>query len=123
MKLNDVIQIYLKERDYEKSVFGDYKNLPELSFPSFLIFLKQYADKALQAYTEKWDTELPPWLKGCVEMGDCEGTPQGSAPVKAYEEVIKIMALAGAALETYTDLDASKWRKNPEEDAQKWKHD
>ena len=121
MRLNDVIQIYLKEREYERSVFGDYENLPELSFPSFLIFLKQYVDKALQAYTEKWDSELPPWLKACREMSDCEGTPKGSAPVKAYEEVIKIMALAGAALETYTDLDASKWREHPEVDALKWK--
>lgn len=123
MRLNDVIQIYLKEREYEQSVFGDYSKLPELSFPSFLIFLKQYVDKALQAYTEKWDTELPPWLEGCREMGDCEGTSMGSAPVKAYEEVIKIMALSGAALETYTNLNASKWRENPEVDAQKWKNE
>jgi hypothetical protein len=121
MRLNDVIQIYLKERQYERLKFGEYKNLPELSFPSFLIFLKQYADKALKAYTEKWDSKLPPWLKGCREMGDCEGTEFGSAPVKAYEEVIKIMALAGAALETYTNLDASKWRENPEVDSKKWK--
>ena len=121
MRRNEIIELFLKERDYEKSVFGDYKDLPELSFPSFLIFLKQYADKALQAYTEKWDSELPPWLKGCREMGDCQGTPKGSAPVKAYEEVIKIMALAGAALETYTDIDASKWRERPEMDARKWK--
>ena len=116
MTRNEIIELFLKERDYEKSVFGDYKNLPELSFPSFLIFLKQYADKALQAYTEKWDNELPPWLRGCAEM-----STQGSAPVKAYEEVIKIMALAGAALETYTDIDAKKWRENPEVDAKKWK--
>jgi len=121
MRLNDVIQIYLKEREYEKEVFGDYKDLPELSFPSFLIFLKQYIDKALEAYTGKWDNELPPWLEGCREMGDCEKPQMGSAPVKAYEEVIKIMALSGAALETFTDLNASKWRENPEADAKKWK--
>jgi len=121
MRLNDVIQIYLKERDYEKSAFGDYKNLSELSFPSFLIFLKQYVDKAIQAYTEKWDTELPPWLESCSERNS--STPKAAAPVKAYEEVIKIMALAGAALETYTELNASKWRENPKEDAKKWKYD
>jgi len=122
MRLNDVIQIYLKEREYERSVFGDYQNLPELSFPSFLIFLKQYAEKAFEAYTGKWDKELPPWLNGCAEMKkDQEGPQNGTAPVKAYEEVIKIMALAGAALETYTDLDASKWREHPEADAKKWK--
>ena len=121
MRLNDVIQIYLKEREYERLTFGEYKNLTELSFPSFLIFLKQYIDKAIQAYTEKWDTELPPWLKSCNERNEL--TPTAAAPVKAYEEVIKIMALAGAALETYTDLDASKWRENPKEDSMKWKRD
>jgi len=123
MRLNDVVQIYLKEREYEKEVFGDYENLPELSFPSFLIFLKQYVDKAIEAYTGKWDNKLPPWLKGCAEMKNYDGTGLGSAPVKAYEEVIKIMALSGAALETYTNIDASKWRENPEADAQKWKND
>ena len=121
MKEDEIVKLFLKERNYEKSVFGDYKHLPELSFPSFLIFLKQYIDKAMQAYTEKWDSQLPPWLKGCREIGDAQGTPMGSAPVKAYEEVIKIMALAGAALETYTDIDASKWRESPEMDARKWK--
>ncbi len=121
MTRNEIIELFLKERDYEKAVFGDYKDLAELSFPSFLIFLKQYIDKAMQAYTEKWDTELPPWLQGCREIGDCKGTSNGSAPVKAYEEVIKIMALAGAALETYTEIDASKWREHPKQDALKWK--
>ena len=124
MTRNEIIELFLKERDYEKSVFGEYRNLSELSFPSFLIFLKQYIDKAIQAYTEKWDSELPPWLVGCIEMEDSKGNPfgpAGTAPVKAYEEVIKIMALAGAALETYTEIDASKWRENPKEDALKWK--
>ncbi len=120
MRFNDVIQIYIKERDYERSVFGEYQNLPELSFPSFLLFLKEYVDKAIKAYTEKWDNELPPWLEGCIEMKLQEGRPNKAAPVKAYEEVIKIMALAGADLETYTDLDATKWRENPEADAKKW---
>ncbi len=119
MTRNDIIELFLKERDYEKSVFGEYRNLPELSFPSFLIFLKQYIDKALEAYTEKWDTELPPWLRSCSERNS--STPTAAAPVKAYEEVIKIMALAGAALETYTEIDASKWREHPKEDALKWK--
>lgn len=120
MRFNDVIQIYIKEREYERAVFGDYKDLPELSFPSFLVFLREYADKALKAYTGKWEKELPPWLEGCIEMKLQEGKTNKAAPVKAYEEVIKIMALAGAALETYTDLDASKWRQNPDEDAKKW---
>jgi hypothetical protein len=41
--------------------------------------------------------------------------------VKAYEELIKIMALAGAALETYTDIDPAKWREDLEAHMSKWK--
>jgi hypothetical protein len=44
------------------------------------------------------------------------------APVKAYEQLIKVMALAGAALEAYADIDPEKWRQNPEKDGEKWKN-
>lgn len=46
-------KLYEKERDYERSVFGNYKNDKSLSFPSFLIFLEQYLKKAKAAYAEK----------------------------------------------------------------------
>lgn len=111
----DIMKLYFKERDYETQVFGDYANDQSLSFPSFLMFLKTYVDKAIEAYTGKWQRELPPWLITCKELQN-----HGVAPIKAYEEVIKIMALAGAALETYTEIDAEKWRENPEEDSKKW---
>lgn len=109
-------ELYKKERDYEKSVFGEYRNDPSLSFPSFLIFLEQYVKKAKAAYAGKWEADLPPWLVNCKEHHN-----GGFAPVKAYEEVIKVMALAGAALESYTVIDPSKWRENAESDAEKWK--
>lgn len=109
-------ELYEKEREYERSVFGEYHNDPSLSFPSFLIFLEEYVKKAKKAYAGKWEKDLPPWLKGCKEHMN-----GGYAPVKAYEEVIKVMALAGAALETYTAIDPSKWRENAESDAEKWK--
>ncbi len=112
----DIVKLYLNERDYERKVFGDYKDDKSLSFPSFLLFLKMYIEKALEAYTGKWERELSPWLLNCKEFEN-----HGVAPTKAYEEVIKIMALAGAALETYTVIDADKWRENPDEDSQKWK--
>lgn len=111
----NILHLYVKERDYEKSVFGDYENDKSLAFPSFLLFLKIYVDKAMEAYTGKWQRELPPWLVSCKEYEN-----HGVAPIKAYEEVIKIMALAGAALETYTEIDANEWRKNPDEDSKKW---
>lgn len=111
----DIMKLYFKEREYEMKVFGDYENDSSLSFPSFLLFLKTYIDKAIEAYTGKWERDMPPWLVTCKEMEN-----HGVAPIKAYEEVIKIMALAGAALETYTEIDAEKWRQNPDEDLKKW---
>jgi len=109
-------ELYEKERDYERSIFGEYKNDPSLSFPSFLLFLEQYVQKAKAAYAGKWEKDLPPWLKTCVEYQN-----GGFAPVKAYEEVIKVMALAGAALETYANIDPKKWRENAKSDVLKWK--
>ena len=111
------MRLYLKERSYETQVFGEYINDKSLSFPSFLIFLKRYVDKAIEAYSGKWEKELPPWLYDCKEMQN-----HGVAPIKAYEEVIKIMALAGAALETYTDINADEWRPNFDNDSKKWKN-
>lgn len=108
--------LYKKEREYERSIFGEYANDPSLSFPSFLLFLEEYVKKAKEAYVGKWDKDLPPWLKTCIEHQN-----GGYAPVKAYEEVIKVLALAGAALETYSVIDPSKWRENAACDASKWK--
>ena len=116
MDSENIIEVYQKERYYETCVFGDYKNIKTLNFASFLIFLKDYIDKAIKAYAGKWDTELPPWLLSCKEYEQ-----DGSAPVKAIEEVIKIMALSGAALETYTSIDPEKWREDLEAHMSKWK--
>lgn len=116
MNIDDLIELYKKERNYETCVFGDYNQVAPLNFASFLIFIKEYVDKALKAYSGRWDTELPPWLLNCKEFQQ-----DGTAPVKAYEEVIKIMALAGAALETYTNIDPEKWREDLEADMSKWK--
>ena len=112
----DIMNIYFKEREYEIKVFGDYGDDNSLSFPSFLLFLKEYIDRAIAAYAGKWEREMPPWLLSCKEFEN-----NGVAPVKAYEEIIKILALSGAALETYTNLDAKKWRENPDQDSIKWK--
>jgi len=116
MEIKYLIELYKKEREYETCVFGEYSQVQPLNFASFLIFLQQYIKKALEAYTGKWDSELPPWLIDCKEFRQ-----DGTAPVKAYEEVIKIMALAGAALETYTQIDPDKWREDLEAAMSKWK--
>lgn len=115
MSPEEVMKLYEIERDYETSVFGDYQNVKSLSFPSFLILLDQYIQKAKKAYSGKWTGELPPWLISCQEFDQ-----DGAAPVEAYEQVIKIMALAGASLETYSTIRLSEWRKNAEEDKKKW---
>jgi hypothetical protein len=103
----DIIDLYMRERLYEKSLHGNYKDLSQLSLPSFIIFLRRYLEKMEQAYTENWTNERPEWLISCKEFNEC-----GSAPVKAYEELIKLFTLAGAALETYTEVKAKEWRPN-----------
>lgn len=105
-KRDKVIELYKKEREYEESQFGDYSENKALNMASFLIFIKHYVDTALKKYTKDWTNEIPDWLESCNEMDI-----QGTAPVKSYEEVIKIMALAGSILETYTDLNPEKWRE------------
>jgi len=110
-----VTEIYKREREYQRLCFGEYADLNSLNFASFLQFIEEYLQKAKKSYSGKWDTEMPGWLISCKEM------EEGSAPVEAYEEIIKVMALCGAALETYTALNPSAWRKNPEDDGQKWR--
>lgn len=118
MSPEEVMKLYEIEREYETSVFGDYANVKSLSFPSFLILLDEYVQKAKKAYAGKWEGELPDWLVSCQEFDQ-----DGAAPVEAYEQVIKIMALAGASLETYTTVRLAEWRKHPEEDKKKWSDD
>lgn len=115
MDIQTLIEIYKKERKYQKECFGEYSKIKSLNFASFLNFIRIYLEKSEKEYSGLWDQDLPPWLVNCKEMS--EG---GSAPVKAYEELIKVMALAGAALETYTILDPQEWRSDPEE-GRKWK--
>ncbi len=106
MNRTELINLLQKERDYQTKVFGNYKNNPSLNLASFLSFLKTYIDKAEKEYTNIWVKDLPDWLVAVDEH-----THQGSAPVKTYEHLIKIFALAGAALETYTEINPEEWRE------------
>ena len=114
MTIQALMDLYNKEREYQKKVFGDYKNNPSLNVSSFLLFLDNYLDKAKKSYTSKWTNDPPPWLISTKEIAQ-----QGSCPASTYEELIKIFVLAGAALESYTMIDSNKWREEGIKD--KWK--
>lgn len=113
MTRDEVIKLYEKERDYQQKVFGDYKNNPSLNLGSFLLFLDNYLQKSKKYYVSKWTSEKPEWL-----LATAESLAQGSCPADAYEELVKIFALAGAALESYSAIEVSKWRENGIKD--KW---
>ena len=102
---NEIIELYKKERKHQKKLHGEYTDAAQLSFPSFVIFLRRYLNKIEEEYTEGWTEEKPPWLKTSTEF-----EKSGSAPVKSYMELIKLFTLAGAALETYTEMDVEQWR-------------
>ena len=119
MKKSEVLDLFIKERDYQTSVFGNYQNNPTLNLASFITFLKIYLSKVEKSYTGVWTSadEFPKWLKGTVES-DIGAT----SPVNSYENLIKLMALAGAALEAYVEVDINEWRNNPTIDGKKWLH-
>ena len=48
--------------EYEQKLDGNYDDLKQLSFPSFIIFLKRYLEKIEESYTENWTRERPDWL-------------------------------------------------------------
>lgn len=114
MDITQLFHLYKKEREYQKCCFGEYKDLKALNFSSFLLFIEKYLDKSKEGYTGKWVSKLPNWLESTTEL------KEGSAPVDAYEQLVKVFVLAGAALETYASINPDEWRKHPEEDIKKW---
>lgn len=115
MNITDLFNLYKREREYQNCCFGEYRRVESLNLASFLLFIRQYLDKTEAGYTGKWEQELPSWLTLSKEMRE------GSCPVKAYEELIKVFVLAGAALETYADVDPNEWRKDLSEESRKWR--
>ena len=115
MSRQNIIDLYVKEREYEESVFGNYVENRSLNLASFLTFLEIYVNKAKKTYTNKWSADKPEWLISCIEE-----EIQGTSPVQTYEILIKIMALAGAALESYVEIDIDEWRKD-KQPKEKWK--
>lgn len=115
MDIQKLMGLYQKERMYQKCCFGDYHDIKSLNFATFLLFIEQYLKRAKKEYAGKWSSQLPPWLESTKEIQ--EG---GSAPIQAYEELIKVFVLAGAALETYADIDPDHWREHFQDDMKKW---
>lgn len=107
MERETLIELYKVERYYQEKAFGDYRDNDSLNLASFIVFLETYLKRAKESYAENWSSTLPPWLGACTEHDQ-----QGTAPVKTYEYLIKIMALAGAALETYAIVEPEEWRKD-----------
>ena len=115
MNITKLFQLYQRERAYQSCCFGEYSDLQSLNFASFLVFIEEYLAKAKKGYCGKWDDleNQPPWLLSSKEM------TEGSAPAEAYEELVKVFTLAGAALETFANIDPEEWRNDPEE-SKKW---
>ena len=114
LRMDNIIRLYMKERKYQSQIFGDYKNNPKFNIATFILFIEQYLDKAKESYVNVWTSELPCWLNKCNESEN-----NSTAPVEAYESLIKAFVLAGAALEAFTDIDVSKWRNDGIKE--KWK--
>ena len=106
MSIQRVQELYEKERQYQRSVFGDYKNHPHFNVATFLEFIRRYLDEASESYVDVWTKDMPQWLEDCREYENYE-----PAPVKTYEALIKIFTLAGAALESFTCVNVEKWRE------------
>lgn len=114
MTISDLMELYYKERSYQKEIFGSYDSKQVLNISSFLTFIDNYVDKAKDNYCKPWINieDLSKiseynWFKNSIEMQQ-----QGAAPISVYEELIKIFVLAGAALESYSDIDVEEWRNN-----------
>lgn len=106
MTKDELFEIYKRERMYQTKVFGEYKDNPSLNVGSLLIFLENYVNKAKTKYMSSWTSDLPSWM-----IASKESISQKTCPVETYEDLIKIFAFAGAALESYTKLDVKKWRE------------
>jgi len=117
MDSDKLITLYLKEREYQKRVFGDYKDLTVFNLPSFLLLHRDYVRRAEQMYVDQWEDTLPPWLATCKEY-----EIQRTAPVRTYQAIIKNFALHGAALETFAEINPTMWRFG-EDINQKWKQE
>ena len=113
MNKQNLVNLLLKELDYQETIFGDYSKDENLNVASLILIIEEYLEKSKKAYVSKWKHERPEWL-----VKSKEGI-NGPAPVATYEYLIKTFALAGAALKAFTEIDSDLWREDGIK--QKWK--
>jgi len=112
-----LVKLLIKELDYQKTIFGDYKEDENMNIASLILIIEKYLNKAKESYISQWKHELPDWCLRLKEQGDTNLSPQ-PAPIGTYEELIKVFALTGAALEAFTNIDPEHWREDGIKD--KW---
>ena len=105
MSLQTTFDLVAKEMDYQKRVFGDYSDLKALNLASHLIFQENYLNRAKNAYVQRWDSIVPPWMGNCREL-----QMQSSAPVLSYEAIIKNAALHLSCLKSNLNANPDMWR-------------
>jgi hypothetical protein len=110
-----LLELYERERDYQRCIFGSYENLKFLNLASFLLLIEKYIQKAKESYNGPWKHNDTAWLESCEELQN-----NLAAPIETYENLIKIMALTGAALETYAEINPNFWRVNPLAEGARW---
>ena len=93
MNQDKIFELYIKEREYQKEIFGDFKDNPTLNLASFLILVDKYLKKATNSYLDKWHSNLPDWLLSCKECEQQNTT--GAEPDVAVAPMI-VVGGAGA---------------------------
>ena len=106
MTVEELFEVYKKEREYQRKAFGDYRLNSTLNVASFLTFIEEYLEKAKKAYVYDWSPNKPPWFEESKESVAID-----LSPVKTYEHLIKVFTLAGAALETFLAMEPGNWRE------------
>jgi hypothetical protein len=115
MTVEQLFELYKKEREYQIKIFGRYEQNPALNVASFLNFVEEYLKKAKESYVYDWTHKRPDWF---VSSSEFWNNGQATAPVKTYEHLIKVFALAGATLESFLEVKPDEWRK--EGPKEKW---
>lgn len=105
MTIEELFEVYKKEREYQREAFGDYKLNSTLNIASFLTFIEEYLEKAKKAYVYDWTPNKPPWFEQSKESA-----VMSSSPIRTYEHLIKVFALTGAALEIFLEMNPEDWR-------------
>ena len=105
MSMEQTFALIAKEMEYQRRVFGDYKDLKALNLASHLIFQESYLNRAKDAYVQKWTADIPAWMLNCREL-----QIQCSAPVLTYDAIIKNAALNLSCLKANLSANPAMWR-------------